>query len=165
MTKYSLVLGLAAVIVVADQATKWMVRRWLPLHATIEIVPGFAEFTHVANPGGAFGFLAGADASWRMPFFLLVSLLAVVLLWQVVRRTEAHERGVLFAVGSILGGALGNLIDRVRLGAVTDFISLHWREYYWPAFNVADSFISIGVAVLLWQSLRSSSRGQQASTA
>lgn len=154
MSKQSLVCGWAAAIVVVDQATKWMVRQWLELHATVEIVPGYVELTHVKNTGGAFGFLAWADSSWRLPFFLLVSAVAVVFLWQVVRRTGEQERGVLLALGSILGGALGNFIDRVRFGAVTDFISLHWREYYWPAFNVADSFISVGAAVLVWQSLR-----------
>ncbi|GBD25310.1 Lipoprotein signal peptidase [bacterium HR30] len=159
MGKYGFVLGLAAIVVFADQVTKWMVVAWIPLHAVIEIIPGFAELTHVKNTGGAFGFLAGAPDSWRLPFFLGASLVAIVLLWQVVRHTGADERGVLFAVGSILGGAVGNLIDRAREGAVTDFISLHWREYYWPAFNVADSFISIGVAVLVWQSLWSGRAG------
>ncbi len=155
MGKYGFVLGLAAAIVCADQITKWMVVAWIPLYSVIEVIPGFAELTHVKNTGGAFGFLARAERWWRLPFFLGASLLAIVLLWQVVRRTDAHERAVLFAVGSILGGAVGNLIDRAREGAVTDFVSLHWRDYYWPAFNVADSFISIGVAVLVWQSLRS----------
>ncbi|MCX8072509.1 MAG: signal peptidase II [Candidatus Binatia bacterium] len=154
MGKYGFVLGLATAIAVLDQVTKWMVVAWLPLHTTIPVIPGFAELTHVKNTGGAFGFLAGAHEAWRLPFFLGASLVAILLLWQVVRRARSEEKGVLFAVGSILGGAVGNLIDRVRVGAVTDFISLHWREYYWPAFNVADSFISIGVAVLVWQSLR-----------
>lgn len=164
MAKYGLVIALAAAIVCADQLTKWMVVAWIPLHAVIEIIPGFAELTHVKNTGGAFGFLAGAHDSWRLPFFLGASVLAVVLLWQVLRRTGAEERGVLFAVGSILGGAVGNFIDRVREGAVTDFISLHWRDYYWPAFNVADSFISIGVAILVWQSLRSGRSGHSAAS-
>ncbi|GIW43842.1 MAG: lipoprotein signal peptidase [Candidatus Binatia bacterium] len=157
MSKYSIVLGLASLIVVADQITKWLVIAWLPLFATVEIIPGIAEITHVKNTGGAFGFLARADESWRWPFFIFASVLAIVLLWQVVRRTRREETGALFAVGSILGGAIGNLIDRAREGAVTDFISIHWREYYWPAFNVADSFISIGVALLVWQSLRTGS--------
>lgn len=153
MGKYASVVGLATAIVCLDQFTKWLVVTNIPLHAVIEVVPGFAELTHVKNTGGAFGFLAGADHAWRLPFFIVVSLLAMGLLWQVVRSTDPKELATLFAVGSVLGGAVGNLIDRAREGAVTDFISLHWREYYWPAFNVADSFITIGVAVLVWQSI------------
>jgi signal peptidase II len=154
MGKYASVVGLATAIVCLDQFTKWLVVTYIPLHAVIEVVPGFAELTHVKNTGGAFGFLAGADHAWRLPFFIVVSLLAMGLLWQVVRSTDPKELATLFAVGSVLGGAVGNFIDRAREGAVTDFISLHWREYYWPAFNVADSFITIGVAVLVWQSMR-----------
>jgi signal peptidase II len=153
MGKYASVVGLATAIVCLDQFTKWLVVTYVPLHAVIEVVPGFAELTHVKNTGGAFGFLAGADHAWRLPFFIVVSLLAMGLLWQVVRSTDPKELATLFAVGSVLGGAVGNFIDRAREGAVTDFISLHWREYYWPAFNVADSFITIGVAVLVWQSI------------
>lgn len=153
MGKYASVVGLATAIVCLDQFTKWLVVTYIPLHAVIEVVPGFAELTHVKNTGGAFGFLAGADHAWRLPFFIVVSLLAMGLLWQVVRSTDPKELATLFAVGSVLGGAMGNFIDRAREGAVTDFISLHWREYYWPAFNVADSFITIGVAVLVWQSI------------
>ncbi len=153
MGKYAWVVGLATAIVCLDQFTKWLVVTYIPLHAVIEVVPGFAELTHVKNTGGAFGFLAGADHAWRLPFFIVVSLLAMGLLWQVVRSTDPKELATLFAVGSVLGGAVGNFIDRAREGAVTDFISLHWREYYWPAFNVADSFITIGVAVLVWQSI------------
>jgi signal peptidase II len=153
MGKYASVVGLATAIVCLDQFTKWLVVTYIPLHAVIEVVPGFAELTHVKNTGGAFGFLAGADHAWRLPFFIVVSLLAMGLLWQVVRSTDPKELATLFAVGSVLGGAVGNFIDRAREGAVTDFISLHWREYYWPAFNVADSFITIGVAVLVWQSI------------
>lgn len=153
MGKYASVVGLATAIVCLDQFTKWLVVTYIPLHAVIEVVPGFAELTHVKNTGGAFGFLAGADHAWRLPFFIVVSLLAMGLLWQVVRSTDPKELATLFGVGSVLGGAVGNFIDRAREGAVTDFISLHWREYYWPAFNVADSFITIGVAVLVWQSI------------
>ncbi len=153
MGKYASVVGLATAIICLDQFTKWLVVTYVPAHAVIEVVPGFAELTHVKNTGGAFGFLAGADDAWRLPFFIVVSLVAMGLLWQVVRSTDPKEFATLFAVGSVLGGAVGNFIDRAREGAVTDFISLHWREYYWPAFNVADSFITIGVAVLVWQSV------------
>lgn len=140
-------------VIVVDQLTKLAVRWWLPLHAEIEIVPGFVEITHVKNTGGAFGFLSRAHDSWRLPFFIGVGLLAVAALIHLLRTLPAHERLTLFSLAGILGGAVGNLIDRICFGEVTDFISLHWRQYYWPAFNVADSFITIGVVLLVAESL------------
>jgi signal peptidase II len=153
MTKASFVSAWVAGVVVLDQLTKLVVREYLPLHAEIEIIPGFAELTHVKNTGGAFGLLARAHDSWRLPFFVGVGLIAIAALLHLVRTLPEHDRWGLFAVAAVLGGAVGNLIDRIVFGEVTDFVSLHWREYYWPAFNVADSFITIGAVVLVLHSL------------
>lgn len=143
-----------ALVILLDQLTKLAVRWWIPLHAEIEIVPGFAELTHVKNTGGAFGLLSRAHDSWRLPFFIAVGLVAVAALIHLLRTLPGQERLALFSVAGILGGAVGNLIDRILFGEVTDFVSLHWRQYYWPAFNVADSFITLGVFLLVVQSFR-----------
>jgi signal peptidase II len=96
----------------------------------------------------------GADAhSIRMPFFFLASATAIVVLFYYLRQIPSDQRWLLFAVAAVLGGAVGNLIDRVVFGEVTDFLLVYWRQYQWPAFNVADSFISIGVTILVGHSL------------
>ncbi len=161
MSKYGFVTAWAVAVIVLDQLTKLAVRAWLPLHAEIEILPGFADLTHVKNTGGAFGFLARAHDSWRLPFFIGVGIVAIAALVYLVRITPEHERLGLFAVAGVLGGAVGNLIDRVWFGEVTDFISLHWGEYYWPAFNVADALITIGAVLLIVQSFLRRETGEE----
>jgi len=149
MRKYSFVLSVAAVVVLLDQVTKWYIRCTVGLHESVVVVDSFFHITHVRNTGGAFSLFAGAPSAVRLPFFVLVSLVAVVALLAFVRRVESGRRLVLFALGAILGGAMGNLVDRMRSGEVTDFLDFHWHGWYWPAFNVADSFISTGMVILL----------------
>lgn len=151
--KYVLVSGVAAVVVALDQLTKWMIRDRLDLYDSIIVIPDFFQITHLTNTGGAFGILAGADAAWRLPFFLTVAVIAFGVLFYFVRSVPPQQRLLLFGLGGILGGAIGNFIDRALAGAVTDFLYFHWRDYYWPAFNVADSFISIGMVILIGYSL------------
>lgn len=151
--KYVLVVLVAAAIVALDQATKHLVTSSMQLHEMIPIVPGFVELTYVRNTGAAFSMFAGSSAAFRLPFFTLVSVLAGAAIFGFVRSTPASQRVVLLACAAVLGGAVGNLIDRVLHGEVIDFVLVHWHEWYWPAFNVADSFISIGVVVLLGRAL------------
>lgn len=151
--KYVLVMGVAVGVVVLDQLTKWIVRDRLGLHESIIVIPDFFQITHLTNTGGAFGILAGADDAWRLPFFLGVAVIAFGVLLYFVRSVPSQQWLLLSALGGILGGAAGNFIDRAVAGEVTDFLYFHWRDYYWPAFNVADSFISIGMVVLLGYSL------------
>lgn len=136
-------------IVLADQLTKWLVRRLLAPYEVVPVIPGLLNLTHVYNTGGAFSFLADAPDGVRVPFFLIASLAAVVALIYYLWHVDPGERGMQFALAAVLGGAAGNLIDRMVLGKVTDFIDLHWGAWHWPAFNVADSFITIGVALLV----------------
>ena len=123
------------------------------LHETRPILPGFFDLTYVRNTGAAFSMLAGRSAAFRIPFFTLISVLAGAAILSFVRRTPSSRRIALLACASVLGGAVGNLIDRLQHGEVIDFLSLHWRGFYWPAFNVADSFITVGVIVLLGRAL------------
>jgi signal peptidase II len=153
MRKYMFVLSIAALIVALDQATKWYIRHTVGLYESIVVIDSLFHITHVRNSGGAFGLFAGAHAAWRLPFFLSVSVVAVVGLLAFVRRVGVRQRLLLFALGAILGGALGNFVDRMVSGEVTDFLDFHWHGWYWPAFNVADSFITTGMVILLLYSL------------
>ena len=153
MRKYAFVCGVAAVIVILDQVTKWYIRHTMSLYESIVVIESLFDITHVQNTGGAFGLFAGAHAGLRIPFFLTVSVVAVGGLLYFVRRVPPEQRLLLFALGGVLGGALGNFIDRMVAGEVTDFLYFHWHQYYWPAFNVADSCISVGMVILLAHSL------------
>ena len=149
MRKYPLVIGIAAVVLIIDQLTKWYIRNSFSLYESVTVIDSFFHITHVRNAGGAFGLLNQAASTWRLPFFLAVSCVAVVVLLMFVRRVQPGQWWLLLALGSILGGALGNLIDRMLFGEVTDFLEFHWRNYYWPTFNVADSCITVGMVILL----------------
>jgi signal peptidase II len=153
MSKPLFVTAVSGSIVALDQATKWYVRQTMPLYSTVSVLDGCFAITHASNPGGAFSLLANANQLLRVPFFLLASIGAIGVLVYFLRQIPAHQHVLLFAVASILGGALGNLIDRVAFGQVTDFLLVYWRQYQWPAFNVADSFLTVGVAILVGHSL------------
>lgn len=147
--RYRFVLSVAAIVVVLDQVTKWYIRRTVGLYESIVVLDSFFHITHVRNAGGAFSLFAGAPSALRLPFFVLVSMAAVVALLVFVRRVEPQHHLLLFGLGAILGGALGNFVDRMTSGEVTDFLDFHWRGWYWPAFNVADSFITTGMVILV----------------
>ena len=141
--------GVACVVFAADQLAKSLALQLLAPSQPVLIVEGMAAFTLVLNPGLAFGILRqfGAEAWWLMA---LLSVVALTVLARVAV-TMLREGGLALAaaLGLIFGGALGNLVDRVRLGAVVDFIDLSWGPYHWPAFNTADSAVSIGVTLLI----------------
>ena len=141
------VLLIALAVLVADQVTKLMVVASIDEYASIPIIDGFLTLTHVRNSGAAFGLFAGAPAGPVRVGLIIVSVLAVVLIWAYAREGW-HERRIVAAFGLILGGALGNLIDRLRLGEVVDFIDVYWGQYHWPSFNVADSAITVGALTL-----------------
>ena len=145
--------AVATGVLAADQASKLVVERAMELHETIELLPFFA-LTYVRNTGAAFGVLAAAPPAVRLPLFVVVTVAAVGALVSLVRRTPAEQRGLVAALGAVLGGALGNLVCRLRYGDVIDFLDLHWGGLHWPAFNVADSAITVGVAVILLRGLR-----------
>ncbi len=144
-------LFVALVVVALDQITKAIVLRTMTLHETIPVLPGFS-LTYVRNPGAAFSLLSGAPAGVRIPFFLGVTLLAGWALVAQLRATPTHRQHLIWGLGGILGGAMGNLICRIRYGEVIDFFHLHYGQWSWPMFNVADSAITVGVAIVLLES-------------
>jgi signal peptidase II len=152
--KWRVALGIAALVIVIDQVTKLAVATQMRLHQTIPLLDGFAALTYVRNTGAAFGLLAGRAAALRVPFFLVVSAAAVALLVWFLRSVPAERRLLVAACGAVAGGAIGNMIDRMLLGEVIDFVDLAVGAYHWPAFNVADSAITLGVAVLCLDALR-----------
>ena len=142
---------LSAVVVALDLATKAWITATLRYGEAHEVTP-FFNLVLVHNKGAAFSFLADAGG-WQRWFFTAVTLvISAVLVW-MLRRQHAN-RLLAVALALVLGGAIGNLWDRVTLGHVVDFVQLHAAGYSWPAFNVADSAISVGVALLLWDSVR-----------
>jgi signal peptidase II len=138
-------------VLVLDQVSKAAVSSTLKMYEIRPIIHGLLNLTRVHNTGAAFGLLAGQPSILRTLFFLGVSLLAMgVVLWMLFR-LPPDQKVELVALSLIFGGALGNVIDRARLGEVIDFIDVYYRTYHWPAFNVADSAITIGVMLLLYR--------------
>ena len=137
-----------------DQWTKlWILDRFSYGEEQV-IIPGFFNLTHVRNPGGAFSFLATMPQELRQSFFLGTGLLAIVLLLVFLRRIDARDGLGATAIGGVLGGAIGNLVDRLRLGEVVDFLDFRLiGGYVWPTFNMADCWIVVGVALLMLQML------------
>ncbi len=152
--KYRLVLIISSIVLILDQITKVLVHNLIPLYHSVEIVPNFVRLTYLRNTGAAFGFLAGNRSTLRLAFFLLVSIVAITCIVYLLKNLRPGRNTVTISLSLILGGAIGNLIDRLRLGEVVDFIDLHWHHLHWPAFNVADSAISIGVVLLFIQMIR-----------
>ena len=148
---HKLAFALAAAVLFLDQLSKTVVSSTLTMHQVRPIIQGLLNLTLIHNTGAAFGLMAGQVSCARTFFFLVVSLLAIgVVLWMLFRLPEG-QKVELVALALILGGALGNVLDRIRLGEVIDFIDIYYRTYHWPAFNVADSAISIGVILLLFR--------------
>ncbi len=152
-------LGLAALLVVLDQLTKYTAVKTIDPQGAVSLLP-FLSLVLTYNTGAAFSFLAGAGG-WQRWFFVLVAIGASVLISWMLHR---HQRDTFLCLGLtlILAGAIGNLIDRLTIGAVVDFILLYWRQYQWPAFNLADSCITVGAAMLIWDGfVRSRSRASE----
>jgi len=145
--KIALIGLVAGAVLVLDQATKALVLKHLPLGESLPVIPGFFDLTHVHNPGGAFGFLSGMSAEFRGLLFVAVSLLAVALILYFYWQTPVRQRLLAVGLSLIFGGAVGNLVDRIRFGIVVDFLDLYAGELHWPAFNVADSAITVGVLI------------------
>ena len=142
-------LAILACIVVLDQASKWWLTRSLDIHEFRPLIEGVLSLSHVQNRGAAFGILSDADLPYQAALFSAVSLLALIAIAVYAFRLPAEARLPQMGLALVLGGALGNLIDRVRLGYVVDFIHLYWGSHQWPDFNVADSAITVGVALLI----------------
>lgn len=150
-------LSLSSVVVAVDQITKYLANQRLAYAEPVAVLPSF-NLTLVYNKGAAFSFLDDASG-WQRWFFVLIALTAVALILFWLKRLEDRQRWTAFGLALVLGGAIGNLIDRLLFGHVIDFIQLYYRDFYWPAFNVADSAISVGAATLILHSLFHRSEG------
>ncbi|MEE8224911.1 MAG: signal peptidase II [candidate division NC10 bacterium] len=151
--------AIALTITILDQLSKFYVEQTLRLGQIIPVIPSFFNLTLVLNPGAAFGFLSGAPAAIRDPFFTTISILAICfILYYRSRHRQMHLLPSV-SLACILGGALGNLVDRLRLGMVVDFLDVYYGAYHWPAFNLADSAITVGVALMVLEMLTERGRG------
>ena len=141
-------LMLLLAVVAVDQATKRLVDRVLDLHESRVVVEGLMSLTYVQNRGAAFGVLSDAQLPYQSILFSMISIAALGGIAAYAWRLPAASRLPQTALALIMGGAIGNLLDRARLGHVVDFVDVFWGPHHWPAFNVADSAISVGVALL-----------------
>ncbi|MBI1919911.1 MAG: lipoprotein signal peptidase [Geobacter sp.] len=144
--KYLILLVITTLVVGIDQGTKVFIDRTMDLYSTIPVIENFFNITYVRNKGAAFSFLA--DSSWRLPFFIMISLVAICVIIVVLIRLRPDQKFTAVSLALIFAGAVGNLIDRVRFGEVIDFLDAHWHTHHWPVFNVADTAICIGVGLL-----------------
>ena len=152
-------LGLGVLIVVLDQTTKQVILQTIAFGQAVEVLPPVFSLVLTYNPGAAFSFLAWASG-WQRYFFMAIALAASILIVHMLKRHE-RDRFLCFALALVLGGAVGNLIDRAIYGAVVDFLVFRWPGGPplldpWPAFNLADSCITVGAALLIWDSFRRS---------
>ena len=153
--KNKFVFALLVFIVLLDQLSKFIVDRTMPLNQSIPVIANLFSLTYIRNTGAAFGILAGSAAGFRLPFLIFFSLLAIGFIGLMLRRLPEGEKGLMIALTFILGGAIGNLIDRLLYGEVIDFLDFYWSRYHWPAFNFADSFITAGVLITFYYLFRS----------
>ena len=159
--RYILIAVTAALVTVFDQLSKAWVLLTIPLYTEIPVIKGVFSLVHVRNRGAAFGFLNRHDISWQFWLFFVATIIAVGVIVLLARSAKASDYSFLVALGLILGGATGNLIDRILYREVIDFLDFYYNNYHWPAFNVADIAICCGAflaLILSWQSTREEKR-------
>jgi len=144
-------LWLSGLVIVLDQVSKWVMVSWLSLYETVAVMPYF-NLTMAHNTGAAFSFLAGAGGWQRWFFIILAGVISLGLLYWLYKLAKTKLEAV--SVALILGGAVGNVIDRIYYGYVIDFLDVYYGSYHWPAFNIADSAIVVGAALLIIDSFR-----------
>lgn len=132
-------------IVLADQASKSLILSSIKVDDGFSVIPGFFNIVHARNPGAAFGIFSDSFSGFRSLFFITVSVIALVTICVLVARSREVEWSLLMGYVCFFGGALGNLIDRIRFGEVVDFLDFHIRGFHWPAFNVADASLCVGI--------------------
>jgi signal peptidase II len=137
------------IVVAVDQLTKAIVRSMLPLHASVTIVPGLMDFTRVQNTGAAFGILNTVEFPFKAGVIAIIATAALIAIGLYAARLAHQQLAARIGLSLIIGGATGNLIDRVVVGSVVDFVDVYWRTYHFWAFNVADSAITVGVAIMI----------------
>jgi signal peptidase II len=141
--------AVAALVVVLDQASKLWATEALRGHPPVTVVEDFFHLVYHRNTGGVFGLFSGSPSGLRITLFVIVTLAALGFVVYLIREWGRESRSALVALSLVAGGALGNLIDRIAYGEVIDFIDWHWHGHHWPAFNIADSAITVGTMILL----------------
>jgi signal peptidase II len=159
MRKYHFLI--AALVVVFDRLAKWVVDKNIALHESVAVVPGFFHLTHVENRGAAFGLFAESPSEWKIAVLVLFSLVALVVVSALLWKNSHAMTTTGVGLALILGGALGNLWDRLVSGQVVDFLDFYVGSYHWPAFNLADSAIVVGALLLVTEILFSKSPSEQ----
>jgi signal peptidase II len=151
--KFSRVLSItiAVAVFVGDQATKALVERHIPEYAVIPVVPGFFNLTHTKNPGAVFGLFSQSPAPWKTALLIVASAALLIAVVAMVWRTRRLQWETRLGLALILGGALSNLYDRIRVGRVVDFLDFYFRSYHWASFNLADSAIVVGTGFFILQ--------------
>lgn len=153
----------AVLVLCLDRASKWIIAREVPLHDTIPVIRGFFYITHVENRGAAFSLFADSPSQWKMGMLVVFSVIALVIVFSLLWRNSHCMSSTGVGLALILGGALGNLWDRLLRGRVVDFLLFYIGDYPWPAFNVADSAIVVGAGLLVFEVLFAKSPAQQKS--
>ena len=159
MRKYHFLIAL--LVVLLDRASKWVVESTITLHDSIPVLPGFFRLTHVQNSGAAFGLFADSSSEWKITILVMFSLLALVVVSALLWKNSHAMSTTGVGLALILGGAVGNLWDRLFSGHVVDFFDFYVGSYHWPAFNVADSAIVIGAFLLVAEILFAKSPAEQ----
>ncbi len=152
---------MAVLVVVLDRVSKWLVATNINLHDSIVVLPGFFRLTHVQNTGAAFGLFADSGSEWKIAILVMFSVLALVVVSALLWKNSHAITTTGVGLSLILGGALGNLWDRLLSGRVVDFFDFYVGSYHWPAFNVADSAIVIGALLLVGEILFAKSSTEQ----
>lgn len=162
--KHKALLIITPLVFILDQLTKWLIIKYIPLKEGVSVIPGYFDLVHFQNAGAAFGMFSNLPEGFRQYFFYIVAVIAVIILVVFYWQYKARNKLLPIAIALVLGGIAGNILDRIRFGAVTDFISLHIRDAAfnlnlggrqinipldWPAFNVADSAITIAMFLLI----------------
>ncbi len=147
--KHWILILLTPGVIIADQVTKTLAQLALDGGNIVTVVPRYLDMVLVQNRGIAFGLLNNLESSWRTPIFIGISAIAIFIIFHLFRQTRAKALFLPVALSLILAGAAGNLIDRFRWGYVVDFINMHYHQYYWPTFNLADTAITIGIIILI----------------
>lgn len=137
----------SAIVIIADQLSKWIIAKKIVFYGVVEVIPGFFNLVHIHNTGGAFGIFAGHHNTLQSALFILVAIGAICLILYLYKNTPSQYPILSFGFELIFGGATGNLIDRIRFGRVTDFMDVYIGDLHWPAFNIADSAITVGMII------------------
>ncbi len=146
--RYSFILIISAICIVLDQITKIIVAKKVPLYSGFNVIPGFFDIVHIQNYGAAFGILNDPNTNWQFWFFAAITVFMLVFVFNIVKKSN-YDKKLFFGLALILGGAIGNFIDRVLYRSVLDFLDFYLGNWHWPVFNVADICICLGTATVI----------------